>query len=283
MTTKAKAKTKSRRATVRVDSGVSAGASAHYRDAAYYDKAYALRRADVAYYVTLAKKLGGPVLEYGVGNGRVALQIAQAGIEIVGIDTSSEMIRDLNAKRTKLPRDQQERLTTQLGDMRRVRLKRTFPLIIAPFNVVLHLYSREDVEQFLARVTEHLAPGGRFVFDFSAPRVADLAVDPDRKYGAPRVRHPSHGGIVKYAERFEYDDWRQTLWCLMEFSPVDGSPSWEVPLAHRQFFPQEMAALLHYNGFPHQLWTQDFSDQPATAEADSLVVACTAQKSRRSR
>jgi hypothetical protein len=166
--------------------------------------------------------------------------------------------------------------------MRRVRLKRKFPLIIAPFNVVLHLYTREDVEQFLARVREHLAPSGRFVFDFSAPRVADLAVDPNRKYGAPRVRHPSHGGIVKYAERFEYYDWRQTLWCLMEFSPVDGSPSWEVPLAHRQFFPQEMAALLHYNGFPQQTWTQDFSTQPATAEADSLVVACRAQKSRRS-
>lgn len=283
MATKTKPKTKFRRATARVDSGVGTGASAHYRDAAYYDKAYASRRADVAYYVALAKKLGGPVLEYGVGNGRVALHIAREGIAVTGIDASREMVSDLEAKRLALPLEQQRRITTKLGDMRRIRLKRTFPLIIAPFNVVLHLYSREDVEQFLARVKEHLAPGGRFVFDYSAPRVADLAVDPDRKYGAPRVRHPSHGGIVRYAERFEYDDWRQTLWCLMEFSPVDGSPSWEVPLAHRQFFPQEMAALLHYNGFPHQLWTQDFSDQPATAEADSLVVACTAQKSRRSR
>jgi SAM-dependent methyltransferase len=258
------------------------GAAAHYRDAAYYDKTYGSRRADVDYYVALAKKIGGPVLEYGVGNGRVALEIARLGVDVVGIDASRAMLDDLEVKLAKAPR-LKGRVTTRLGDMRRVRLKRRFPLIIAPFNVVLHLYTRRDIEQFLARVQQHLAPGGRFVFDFSAPRVADLAVDPARKYGAPRVRHPSHGGVVKYAERFEYDDWRQTLWCLMEFSPVDGSASWEVPLAHRQFFPQEMAALLHYNGFPKQVWTQDFSDQPATAEADSWVVACQPQKQRRAR
>jgi SAM-dependent methyltransferase len=258
------------------------GASAHYRDAAYYDKTYGSRRADVEYYVALAKKTRGPVLEYGVGNGRVALKLAQAGVDVVGVDASREMLRDLKVKLARTPQ-LKRRVTTRSGDMRRVKLKRRFPLIIAPFNVVLHLYTREDVEQFLTRVREHLAPGGRFVFDFSAPRVADLVVDPNRKYGAPRVRHPSHGGIVKYAERFEYDDWRQTLWCLMEFTPIDGSPSWEVPLAHRQFFPQELAALLHYNGFPDQVWTQDFADQPATADADSLVVSCSTQKPRRSR
>jgi SAM-dependent methyltransferase len=276
VTTRAKSRIKRRAATL------DEGAVAHYRDAAYYDKTYGSRRADVDYYVALAKKVGGPILEYGVGNGRVALEIARLGVDVVGIDASRAMLDDLEVKLAKAPR-LKGRFTTRLGDMRRVRLKRRFPLIIAPFNVVLHLYARDDVEQFLARVREHLAPGGRFVFDFSAPRVADLAVDPARKYGAPRVRHPSHGGVVKYAERFEYDDWRQTLWCLMEFTPVDGSPSWEVPLAHRQFFPQEMAALLHYNGFPEQIWTQDFADQPATAEADSLVVTCGTQKSRRSR
>jgi SAM-dependent methyltransferase len=259
------------------------GAVAHYRDAAYYDKTYGGRRADVEYYVALAKKLGGPVLEYGVGNGRVAVQLVRAGIEVFGVDASAEMVDDLKAKRAKLPEDQQRLLACKRADMRRARLKRRFPLIIAPFNVVLHLYSRSDIEQFLARVREHLAPGGRFVFDFSAPRIADLAVDPSRRFSAPRVRHPTHGGIVKYAERFEYDDWRQTLWCLMEFTPMDGSAPWEVPLAHRQFFPQELAALLHYNGFPHQSWTQDFTSQPATGEADSLVVTCQREKPRRSR
>jgi SAM-dependent methyltransferase len=276
VTTRAKSKTS------RSGSTLDQGAVSHYRDPAYYDKTYGPRRADVDYYVALAKKVRGPVLEYGVGNGRVALKIAEAGSDVVGIDASREMIDDLRAKIAKA-RKQKGRVTVQLGDMRRVRLRRKFPLIIAPFNVVLHLYSRDDVETFLQRVREHLAPGGVFVFDFSAPRVVDLVVDPDRKYGAPRVRHPTQGGIVKYAERFEYDDWRQVLWCHMEFAPVDGSAGWEETLTHRQFFPQEMAALLHYNGFPDQRWTRDFSDQPATADADSLVVACKPEKPRRSR
>jgi len=258
-----------------------AGALAHYDDPAYYDKAYASRRNDVEYYVARALDSGGPVLEYGVGNGRVALELARVGIDVTGIDASRPMLEDFRKRLKKEPSAIQKRVTLRLGDMRQLRLNRRFPLVIAPFNVVLHLYSRDDVEQFLARVRQHLGPGGAFVFDYSAPRPGDLAVDPERKFGAPRLRHPTQGGIVKYAERFDYDAWRQILLCKIEFSPLDGSASWQVPLTHRQFFPREMAALLHYNGFQKQLWTQDFSDQPAGSNADSLVVTCAAKKPQR--
>jgi hypothetical protein len=60
----------------------------------------------------------------------------------------------------------------------------------------------------------------------------------------------------------------------MEFTPEDGSQPWMVPLTHRQFFPQEMAELLHYAGFFDVRFTQDFSDQPPNAEADSLIAHC---------
>src|SRR6188472_4278121 len=54
-----------------------AGASAHYQDPSYYAATYENRRHDVAYYAQKARLSRGPVLEYGIGNGRVALHVAR--------------------------------------------------------------------------------------------------------------------------------------------------------------------------------------------------------------
>jgi hypothetical protein len=56
--------------------------------------------------------------------------------------------------------------------------------------------------------------------------------------------------MIRYTERFDYDQARQILFVTMEFTPDGRSKdAWVTPLAHRQFFPQELEALLHYNGF----------------------------------
>jgi hypothetical protein len=146
--------------------------------------------------------------------------------------------------------------------------------VIAPFNVVLHLYSRADVEAFFARVREHMTPQARFVFDFAVPQPGDLDRDPNRWFGSPRFRHPSTGEIVRYAERFEYDPMRQLLVVWMRFSPVSGGRSWTIPLTHRQFFPQEMAALLHHSGFSEVRLSDAFSGRPPGDDVDALVAVC---------
>lgn len=259
------------------------GAVAHYADSRYYDLAYKDRREDVQFYAQLAAQYGGPVLEYGVGNGRVALAIAAAGVDLVGVDCSEPMLDDLRAKLTAMnerPRGDQSAATAgsvsmHLGDMRSLQLEQRFPLVIAPFNTVLHLNSRSDVERFFRCVQSHLLLGGRFVFDFSVPKVIDLARDPDRYLGAPRFRHPSEAGVVRYAEQFHYDSLEQTLLVNMRFTPQSGQAGWSVPLTHRQFFPREMEALLHYNGFQDIRWQADFDGGSPHADADSLVVSCT--------
>lgn len=260
-----------------------AGATAHYEDAAYYDQAYRSRRDDIAYYVRLGRLLGGPVLEYGIGTGRIALPLARAGIEVVGVDTSKEMLAGLERRLADEPDDVRRRVTRRQGDMREVRLGRRFPLVIAPFNVLQHLYERTDVEAFLARVREHLVPSGRFVFDVLVPHARDLGADPAKRYGAPRFRHPTTGGLVRYGERFDYDAIRQVLLVTMEFEPLDGKRGFAVPLTHRQFFPRELEALLHYNGFGDLAITADFTDGPAELDAESLVFNCRAVAGRRER
>lgn len=255
-----------------------AGALAHYSDPGYYDKTYKARRHDVDFYVRLARESRGPVLEYGAGNGRVTLPIARAGIAVHGVDLSRAMLDDLAQKREREPPQVRERVAFTHGDMRKVALEQRFPLVVAPFNAFLHLYERSDVEQFLERVRAHLAPEGRLVFDFSLPQPRDLARDPDRAFGAPRLRHPSTGELVRYAERFEYDPIRQLLLIETRFTPEGGEP-WSVPLTHRQFFPREVEALLHYNGFEDIALLGDFGDAPADAYTDSVVVSARAARS----
>ncbi len=250
------------------------GALAHYADAAYYDLTYGARRQDVDHYVRRARELGGPVLEYGAGTGRITLPLARAGLEVTGVELARPMLQACEARLARAPRHLRGRVVLHQGDMRTLRLERRYRLVIAPFNVLLHLYTRQELAELLERVKEHLLPGGRFVFDVSVPQGEDLARDPERRYPAPDVRHPETGQVLGYAERFHYDPLRQLLLVWMEFSPRDGSPPWSVPLTHRQWFPQELEAALHHAGFVDQRWSADFTGEPPDANVDSLVVDC---------
>ncbi len=256
----------------RVDRELVAGSRAHYEDVTYYTATYKKRIDDVQYYVSLAENRGGPVLEYGIGNGRIALPIARHGIDVAGVDLSSEMLGDLRARLLGEPEEVRRRVRLHAGDMRKLRLQRRFPLVFCTFNTALHLYTRQDVERFLARVRDHLTARGVFVVDLAVPSPADLLREPSRAYHTPRFRHPTTGDIVRYGERYDYDPVRQISFVSMEFDPI-GAPgrAWSAPLAHRQFFPQEWEALLHYNGLRAEKIFGDFHGGPLTAASDVMV------------
>jgi ubiquinone/menaquinone biosynthesis C-methylase UbiE len=236
------------KANAKRDRSLVRGSLAHYEDPGYYQKCYQDRLDDVVFYSHLAKELGGPVLEYGIGSGRIALAIARSGIKVVGIDHSSAMLKALEESLIQEP-ELKRKLSFVEGDMMQVELAQRFPTIFCTFNTFLHLYTREDIENFLEKVRYHLRPGGRFVVDIALPQMADLAREPTRGYHLPRFRHHTKNKVVKYTEYFDYDAVSQVLYVSSQFTPTDGSPGWEVPLAHRQFFPQELEALLVYNGF----------------------------------
>lgn len=220
-------------------------------------------------------RAAGPVLEYGAGTGRVTLPMARAGARVTGIDLARTMLDTHEARLEREPPQVRARVRLVHGDMRSVRLDERFALVVAPFNVMLHLYTNDDLLEFLARVREHLAPGGRFAFDVSVPKGEELSRDPERRFGAPRFRHPATGVLTRYTERFEYDPIRQLLLVWMEFLPEGGDPV-VVPLTHRQLFPQELFGLLDRAGFADVQPTSDFSRAPPDASTDSLVVTCRA-------
>lgn len=238
----------------------------------------------MAFYVALATRHAGPtskatVLEYGVGNGRIALPLARHGVNVVGVDQSAPMLADLQERLDTEGPEVARRVTMKRGDMRRLALGRRFPLVLCPFNTALHLYTREDVERFLARARAHLAPGGLFVGDISVPVPRDLARDPNKAHHAPRFRHPGTGDVVRYWEHFDYDRARQVLFVSMMFEPVARPDAgWMAPLAHRQFYPQEWEALLHYNGFDLVKTEGDFAGSPFDRSSESFVWYARASK-----
>jgi SAM-dependent methyltransferase len=282
------------------DKELEAGSRAHYEDPAYYTKTYRKREDDVAFYVALAEKhartgkgrgaAGGPkaapsntaVLEYGAGNGRIALPLARAGFSVTALDLSRPMLDDFSLRLSAEPDAVRRRVKLRHGDMRLARLARRFDLVICPFNAFLHLYTRTDVERFLARVREHLSPAGVFAFDVSVPSAEEMARDPNRAYVCPRFRYPGTGEMIRYSERFDYDQARQILFVSMEFVP-DGrtKASWVTPLAHRQFFPQEIEALLHYNGFDVDETWGDYKGGKLDRYSEVMVIAACCRRAAR--
>ena len=152
---------------------------------------------DVRFYVEEARRCGGPVVELGIGTGRIAVPIAVEGIPVIGIDSSEGMLA-VARERAELAGVE---LDLRLGDLREPALEGEFPLVIIPFRSLLHMQTDEDRRRALRAVHGLLEPAGRFVFDVFAPAPDDIA----DTHGRWLQREP---GIF---ERADWDEERQTL------------------------------------------------------------------------
>src|SRR5438552_1246453 len=126
------------------------------RLAALYDLDARFDDPGIDWFRGLARMTGGPVLELGVGSGRVAVPLAKDGHEVVGIDRSPAML----ARAARHAKAAKTKLTLVEADMRSFALERAFPLVAIPFNTFLML-SPDERWACLARCREHLAPAGR--------------------------------------------------------------------------------------------------------------------------
>jgi ubiquinone/menaquinone biosynthesis C-methylase UbiE len=143
--------------------------------AARYDEWSAHMTEDIPFYVELARQAGdGPIVELAVGNGRVAVPVAQTiGRSIIGIDISPLMLDQARAKAA----DAGVELDLRLGDMRDLDLEEPAALIYCPARALLHLPTWADRRRTFERVAASLRPGGRFAwnaFAFSHHVAADL-------------------------------------------------------------------------------------------------------------
>jgi len=262
------------------DLALERGAIEHYADPLYYDFTYRRRRDDVEFYRRVARQYGGPILEIGGGSGRVAIPLVADGHQVTLLDASMPMLERARARALQsLDSEARKRLELVHGDMRDFALgRRKFPLVIAPFNVLLHLYEPDDFACCFRAVRRHLAPDGRFVFDVRVPEPRELARNPERIYKARPFRHPTLGYRVNYSESFHYDPIKQVQHITMRFTPAEGAPRSARPiqvlLSQRQIFPNELRALLALGGLRLAKRYGDFSGRPlAPGDSVEIVVA----------
>jgi ubiquinone/menaquinone biosynthesis C-methylase UbiE len=138
-----------------------------------YDLWAAEMTEDVTWYVSLARQAAEPIVELGIGTGRVAIPIArETGKRVIGFDRSPPMLAVGRERAGDLPIEFRE------GDMRELRLDEPVELVICPFRALLHLPTWADRRRTFERVAAALKPGGRFAFNaftFSGEVAARLA------------------------------------------------------------------------------------------------------------
>jgi SAM-dependent methyltransferase len=133
---------------------------------------------DVGFYVDRALASGGPVVELAVGTGRIAVPIAQAGVDVIGIDSSPGMLAVARASAE--VSGVSERLDLRLGDLREPPVPERVPLAICPFRSLLHMETEAEKSRALAAARDLLEPGGSYVFDVFAPSREDIEETHDR-------------------------------------------------------------------------------------------------------
>ena len=220
-------------------------------------------RADVGFYVEEARNANGVVLEVASGSGRVLIPTTRAGVSIVGLDASAEMLATCRSSLQHEPEEVQERVTLVHADMRDFDLGRQFPLVTLPFRAFQHLLIVEDQIACLTCVRRHVADDGRFIVDLFNPSLEMLVntevgveLDPEPPFALP------DGRTVERRMRMIQRN-RLTQVNDNEFIYYVTRKSGEVqrivhPFSMRNTFKFEMEHLLHRVGFVVEQVYADF-------------------------
>lgn len=240
--------------------------------ASVYDLWSAEMVADVPFYVAEAAAVGGPVLEIGVGTGRVAAAMARAGIEVVGIDVSPSMLAQ--AERALADEDVADRVTLVEADMRAFRLDRTFPLAVLPYRVFAHARTTDEQVATLKAVRDHLDPGGRVILNVTVPHASDLAAwDGLRHEGQFTLADGQQAVLWRQAE-YEAGTQQLTFHFVVDDLDDDGVVTRRVHGSStvRQTTPGEVDHALARAGFTVQERWGWFDRRPLAADATEYVV-----------
>jgi SAM-dependent methyltransferase len=210
---------------------------------------------DVAFYVAEAGEAKPPVVELGVGTGRIAVPIAAAGIGVIGVDSSPGML-EVCRERAALA-GVTELLELRLGDLRLPPIAERVELVVCPFRSYLHLHADEERLAALRAAHQLLVPGGRLIFDVFAPAADDIA----ETQGRWLEREP------EIYERADWDTRARTLTLSVR------GPAGETTMALAWLSPDEWRGLLERAGFEVAALYGWFDRRPYAGGEDMVWLA----------
>lgn len=257
---------------------LAAGTEEFYFDADYYDYEFKSRKDDVNWYVQRYVKAAGPLLELGVGSGRIALPAVRKGAQVTGIDLSETMLEQAQKHRARLAKSKRSSLILHHDDMRSFELAQNFELVSIPFNAFMHLYSIDDVDRCLTQVRRHLVDGGQLLLDVLVPDLDYLTRSPFKKYEGITFTHPTFREKYRYSEQSAYNPLTQINQMWFFYDRIEkhgkGPESFCIQLSHRCFFPQEMRRILSQHGFVVEETHGDFTLGELRSDNESIAFVC---------
>jgi SAM-dependent methyltransferase len=232
----------------------------------------------VAFYSALAQEAGGAVLEIACGTGRVTIPIAMLGFPTTGLDIVPGMLERAKSKSAGLPVRWVE------GDARTFDLHEQFRLVFLTGNAFQAFVTNAEQAALLQRVSAHLHDEGLFAFETRNPLFPNTRTregffpllethteKEDRPSFIDVDGHEVHESITQV-----YDHVTQILHLTGQKRWHDGKAEQTkiTRTALRYTFPQELAALLHYNGFRIDRLYGDWNYEPLSATSPSIISIC---------
>ncbi len=239
-----------------------------YADGRVYDQIFNATW-DIPYWQAMIGKIDGASLELSCGTGRILLELVATGANVSGLDLSSGML-DYAAEKAK-----KRGLDVELhqGDMRHFQLGKTFAAIYVPNNAIGHLYTRNHIENHLACVKAHLQPDGLYMLDMFVPNPDFLISSANERSLMDQYTHPSDGALIDIYQTSRYEHATQIKHATWSYVRA-GETIRDEPFDIRMFYPQELDALLHYNGFQIITKYGDYDQSPfGSAAKQQLIVA----------
>jgi ubiquinone/menaquinone biosynthesis C-methylase UbiE len=227
----------------------------------------------VEFYRRHAKRSGASVLELACGTGRLSIPIARDRLEVVGLDLSLEMLAVARQKAISAGVD----VNWIQGDMRHFDLGRGFDGIVLASNSLSHLYSLAEIEGCLAAARRHLNPSGRLVIEVFNPAFGMLLHRPDHRIAVTEYEERETGRRISVSKALRYDSATQISHELWYFRDDLTGEEQAAPLNLRMFFPQELNALVHYNGFSIEAKYGDYEDTPFGDSSYKQIAVCRAR------
>ena len=175
-----------------------------------YDQVYSDVNDDIDFYVQESILSKGSVLELGCGTGRVTFPIAEAGIDLLALDNSMEMMKvaleKINYQDTVYPNLQFVR-----SDMRNFTFNKKFNLIIIPFRGFQSLLTVYDQTQTILNIKNHLTKNGRFIFNAFVPNSESMSSAHDVLYHNKDVQDIDNNRKFIIWNQSEYDQFNQIV------------------------------------------------------------------------
>lgn len=251
---------------------ISDSESIHY-DGRHYDLMYDnfypipnLTKLDLSFWIDMANQYGEPVLELCCGTGRIALPLAEKGWKVTGIDISESMLEEARKKSSQVK--------WLKADARNFDLVQKFSLIIFPANSIYHLLNIDDLASCLNCVRKHLKPEGRFVidtFNFYTKEILEEMWSQSRSLFSV-YPDPDGKGTVVVTTVDEFDLTKQICKQKLFFRLLGQEKEFLEEVKFRFYHPNELEALLNYNGFAVESQLGSYDQAPFTSESPNHII-----------